>query len=214
MTRKIADLRKDYRLSALSEAGVVADPLEQFQRWLQEAVTAELPEPNAMVLATSDRYGRPSARVVLLKGLAAGSFVFFTHYRSAKGRQLSENPLAALVFLWHELERQVRVEGSVSPVSSEESLAYFRSRPRASQLGALASNQSQVVASRQVLEERFAELERRHKGGDIPLPEHWGGYCLTPIMLEFWQGRPNRLHDRLRYALQVDGSWLIERLEP
>lgn len=214
MTKTIAELRKDYRLNELSKATVVADPLAQFQQWLDEAVAAKLPEPNAMILATSDRYGRPSARVVLLKGLIAGGFVFFTHYRSAKGRQLSENPRAALVFLWHELERQVRVEGSVSRVSKEESLAYFRRRPRASQLGALASNQSQVVASRQVLEERFAALEQRYQDGDIPLPEHWGGYRLIPIMLEFWQGRPNRLHDRLRYALQVDGSWLIERLEP
>jgi pyridoxamine 5'-phosphate oxidase len=188
--------------------------LKQFQRWLHEAIEAELPEPNAMTLATVKADGSPAARVVLLKGLEATGFVFFSNYLSDKGTQLAANPQAALLFLWLELERQVRIEGHVSVIRLEESEAYFRTRPRDSQLGALASRQSRVVENRRLLEQRFEELSRRHADAEIPMPAHWGGYRLVPVMLEFWQGRPSRLHDRLRYRLQPDGNWLLERLEP
>ncbi|MGB2679860.1 MAG: pyridoxamine 5'-phosphate oxidase, partial [Candidatus Competibacter sp.] len=189
------------------------DPIKQFQLWLQEAVAARLPEPNAMTLATADRNGRPFARVMLLKECDAEGFAFFSNYQSAKGRQLAENPQAALVFLWLELERQVRVEGKVSPIAPVESEAYFRSRPRESRLGALASRQSQVVASRRILDERFQQLADCYPGDDIPMPAHWGGYRLQPELLEFWQGRQGRLHDRLRYRRR-ENDWLLERLEP
>jgi pyridoxamine 5'-phosphate oxidase len=213
MNELLAELRTDYARSELRKAGVDPDPLRQFRHWLEEAIAAELPEPNAMTLATVDTDGRPKARVVLLKGLDETGFLFFTHYTSAKGRQLAANPHAALVFLWHELERQVRIEGRVERLPRAESEGYFRSRPRASQLGALASRQSEVVANRETLEQRFAELERQYAGGGIPMPEQWGGYRLLPTLLEFWQGRPGRLHDRLRYRRQ-EGGWWLERLEP
>ena len=214
MSKSLAELRHDYALGALCEADVDPDPIKQFQRWLQTAVAARLPEPNAMTLATADRTGRPSARVVLLKECDADGFVFFTNYRSAKGRQLQQNPQAALVFLWLELERQVRVEGNVSRVAPAESEAYFRSRPRESRLGSLVSRQSQVVASRRVLDERFQQLAAQYPGDDIPMPAHWGGYRLRPELLEFWQGRHGRLHDRLRYRRDSATGWLLERLEP
>jgi pyridoxamine 5'-phosphate oxidase len=214
MSKSIAELRQDYALGALNKASVDPNPLRQFKRWLDEAIAAQLPEPNAMVLATVDNEGKPSARAMLLKGLEGDSFVFFTNYLSAKGKQLAANPHAALVFLWKELERQVRVEGSVEKISREESEAYFHTRPLGNRLGALASRQSQVVANRKVVADRFEELGNRFPDGNIPMPEHWGGYRLLPVMLEFWQGRQNRLHDRLRYRLQENSSWLIERLEP
>ncbi len=214
MSKSIAELRQEYALGALNEAEVNPDPLQQFQRWFGEAITAQLPEPNAMTLATADRTGRPYARVVLLKDCDADGFVFFTNYRSDKGRQLAESPHAALVFLWLELERQIRIEGAVSPIPSAESETYFRSRPRESRLGALASRQSQVVASRQILDERFQQLEAQYPDDNIPMPHHWGGYRIQPNMLEFWQGRHGRMHDRLRYRRQAEGSWLRERLEP
>lgn len=214
MNKPLAELRADYARSALRETGVDPDPLQQFRHWLEEAVAAELPEPNAMTLATVDADGRPKARVVLLKGLDDAGFLFFTHYTSAKGRQLAANPHAALVFLWHELERQVRIEGAVELLPRAEAEAYFRSRPRASQLGALASRQSAVVANREILEQRFEQLERWHAGGAVPMPEQWGGYRLLPTLLEFWQGRPGRLHDRLCYRRREEGGWLLERLEP
>jgi pyridoxamine 5'-phosphate oxidase len=208
-------LRHEYALGALSEADVDPDPLKQFQRWLREAINAQLPEPNAMTLATADRTGRPYARVVLLKDCDADGFVFFTNYRSDKGRQLAENPRAALVFLWLELERQVRIEGTVGPIfRPAESEAYFRSRPRESRLGSLASRQSQVVASRQILDDRFQQLATQYPDDNIPMPNHWGGYRLRPEMLEFWQGRHGRMHDRLRYRSRKSGDWLLERLEP
>lgn len=215
MSQSIAELRQEYAMGALNEAEVDPDPLLQFQRWFSEAVAAQLPEPNAMTLATADRTGRPYARVMLLKGCDADGFVFFTNYRSDKGRQLAESPHVALVFLWLELERQIRIEGAVSPIPGAESEAYFRSRPRESRLGALASRQSQVVAGRQILDERFQQLEAQYPDDNIPMPHHWGGYRVRPDLLEFWQGRHGRMHDRLRYRRSaVEGGWLLERLEP
>lgn len=216
MSSSLAALRQEYALGSLNEADVDPDPIRQFQRWLDEALKAELPEPNAFTLATADRTGRPFARVVLLKDCDVDGFVFYTNYRSDKGRQLAENPHAALVFLWLELERQVRVEGIVSKVSAAESEAYFHTRPRESRLGALASRQSQIVADRQTLDTRFAQLAAQYPEDDdnIPMPNQWGGYRVKPEMLEFWQGRHGRMHDRLRYQRQRDGGWLLERLEP
>lgn len=214
MDKSIAELRRDYTLGALTKASVAPDPIKQFQRWLQEAIAAQLPEPNAMTVATADRDGRIHARVMLLKDCDADGFVFFTNYQSDKGRQLAENPRAALLFLWLELERQVRIESVVSKVSSAESVAYFRTRPRESRLGSLASRQSQVVASRRILDERFEQLAAQYPDDDIPMPEHWGGYRARPERLEFWQGRHGRLHDRLRYSARPEGGWLLERLEP
>ena len=209
----LSELRAEYTQSELTKATVDPDPLRQFERWLNQAMAAQLPEPNAMTLATVTAGGSPAARVVLLKDIDDG-FVFFTNYTSDKGQQLAENPCAALVFLWLALERQVRVEGVVDKIAIADSQAYFRTRPRGSRLGAMASHQSRVVENRQVLEERFEKLERRFPGDDIPMPGQWGGYRLDPVMLEFWQGRRSRLHDRLRYRRQTDGDWLIERLEP
>lgn len=214
MDKSIAELRRDYTLGVLSKASVDPDPIKQFQRWLQEAVAAQLPEPNAMTVATADLAGRCHARAMLLKDCDAEGFVFFTNYQSGKGRQLAENPQAALLFLWLELERQVRIEGDVAKVAMAESAAYFRTRPRESRLGSLASQQSQVIASRQLLDERFQQLAEQYPDDAIPMPEHWGGYRLRPVMIEFWQGRHGRLHDRLRYRRLDDGGWLVERLEP
>ena len=209
----LAALRKDYALSSLSEADVDPDPVRQFDRWFADALTAQVLEPNAMTLATASRDGVPSARIVLLKGVDANGFVFFTDYRSRKGAELSENPLAALTFLWKEIERQVRVSGAVSRVSAAESESYYRSRPLGSRLGAWASHQSAVISSRTDLEHRLHEVTERFGAGDVPLPPHWGGFRLLPDEIEFWQGRTNRLHDRLRYRREESG-WAIERLSP
>ena len=214
MSQSLAELRRDYALGTLTETDIDPDPIRQFQNWLQEAVAAQLPEPNAMTLATADRAGRPYARVVLLKECDADGFVFFTHYHSDKGLQIAENPHIALVFLWLELERQVRIEGVIAQIPTAESEAYFRSRPRESRLGALASQQSQVVANRQVLDQRLEQLSTRYPDDNIPMPPYWGGYRVKPNLLEFWQGRHGRVHDRLRYRMQQEGEWLLERLEP
>jgi len=211
----IADLRRDYHRAALDERDVDRDPVRQFERWLGEAIRAEIPEPTAMTLATADRAGRPSARIVLLKGVSAGGFVFYTNYESRKGVELAVRPEAALLFHWVELERQVRVEGRVGKVLEGESDAYFASRPWKSRLGAWASPQSRVIADRALLERELAAAEQRFgvHGGDMPRPPHWGGYRLAPDRIEFWQGRESRLHDRIQYRADT-GQWRIERLAP
>lgn len=209
----IADLRRDYRARQLSEADVAADPIDQFRRWFDDALAAEILEANAMTLATASPEGRPAARIVLLKGVDHGGFVFFTNYESAKGSDLEANPYACLVCFWPELERQVRITGRAAHVEASESDAYFASRPLDSQHGAWASPQSQVIDSREVIAQRLADVVARHGAGPVPRPPHWGGYRVTPTTIEFWQGRPNRLHDRLRYR-RVDGAWILERLAP
>jgi pyridoxamine 5'-phosphate oxidase len=210
---EISELRREYRAAGLDRDQLDDDPLAQFGRWFGEAERADLIEPNAMTLATSSPDGRPSARIVLLKGFGPDGFVFFSNYASRKGDELAANPNAALVFWWPPLERQVRLEGSVERTTTEESEAYWASRPLGSRLAALASAQSQVLAGREELVRRVEELAARHRDGDVPLPEAWGGYRLVPDAFEFWQGQPNRLHDRFRYTRHQDG-WLVERLSP
>lgn len=207
------DLRQEYRAAQLNEQDVEQDPILQFGKWFNAAVAAQLYEPNVMTLATSDRFGKPSARIVLLKGFDENGFVFYTNYESKKGNDLIENPQAAVVFFWPELERQVRIEGVVSKVDAQTSADYFHSRPTGSQIGATASPQSRVISSREVLEEKVAQLTKDFEGQEIPLPEHWGGYLIEPTHVEFWQGRPSRLHDRIVYEL-TEGSWIINRLAP
>lgn len=209
----LAALRRDYALSTLSEAQVDRDPIRQFEHWFGDAIAAGVLEPNAMTLATATRGGVPSARVVLLKGVDADGFVFYTDYRSRKSTELMENPRAAAVFLWKEIERQVRVSGTVTRVTAAESEAYYRSRPIGSRLGAWASHQSAVITGRDELEQRLREVTARFAGDDVPLPPHWGGFRIAPEEIEFWQGRPNRLHDRLRYRREPSG-WVISRLSP
>lgn len=213
MSDPIASFRLAYTHATLDEGDVAADPMAQFLAWFEEARAARLREPNAMTLATATPDGAPSARVVLLKGVDERGFVFFTDYRSRKGAELEANPRAALVFFWAELERQVRVTGTVARVAREESEAYYASRPLGSRLGAWASHQSRVIGGRDELERSAAEIAERFAEGDVPLPPHWGGYRVAPESVEFWQGRASRLHDRLRYERR-DGGWRIERLSP
>ena len=209
---KIAHLRKDYALRRLDETDVDADPFRQFHAWLAEAIEAEVPEPTAMTLATVDDEGSPSARIMLLKALDARGFVFYTNYQSRKGQELTARPRAALTFFWKELERQVRIEGTVEKVSAAESDEYFASRPLGSRIGAWASTQSATIASRPWLEARVKAAEAQH-GDHPPRPPHWGGYRVLPDWLEFWQGRQSRLHDRIAYTREA-GGWKISRLSP
>jgi pyridoxamine 5'-phosphate oxidase len=210
----IADLRRDYALASLDRSDVVPDPIEQFRRWFANATDASVPEPNAMTLATVGADGAPDARIVLPKGVDERGFTFFTDYRSQKGSDLETTPTAALVFFWVELERQVRIRGTVTRLPAAESAAYYDSRPRGSRIGAWASTQSSVIEDRSVLEARVQDVEARFPGESAPpLPPHWGGYLVTPTQIEFWQGRQSRLHDRIRYR-RADGHWAIERLSP
>ncbi len=209
----IADIRTEYRQRSLSERDMAEDPIVQFLNWFDEALTAHVAEPNAMCLATATPDGRPSARMVLLKGADAQGFVFYTDFRSRKGRELTENPNAALCFHWEDLQRQVRVAGAVQHLSRAESDDYFQSRPRGSRIGAWSSVQSTELASREVLAQALKENERRFSGSAIPLPDHWGGFRVVPDELEFWQGRPDRLHDRFQYR-RGSGDWTMRRLSP
>jgi pyridoxamine 5'-phosphate oxidase len=210
----IADIRKEYKLQTLSEKEAAADAIEQFDQWWDEAINSELVEVNAMTLATASANGIPDARIVLLKGYDKNGFVFFTNYQSNKGKELLDNPNACLVFFWAALERQVRITGTVAKISGTESDAYFISRPVGSRMGAWASPQSEVITKREEIEENLKNIEQQFSDGNIPRPPHWGGYIVKPVQIEFWQGRPSRLHDRIRYALQVNNNWLIERLAP
>ncbi len=210
----IADIRKDYKLKDLTEEQAHKHPIDQFTQWWQEAITAEIDEVNAMTLATASTTGLPDARIVLLKEYDKQGFVFFTNYGSAKGHQLEENPHATLVFFWKELERQVRISGQVERVSEEENDQYYNSRPEGSRIGAWASPQSQVIESREWLDEQDLNFREIFRSKPITRPQHWGGYRVKPLRIEFWQGRPSRLHDRLYYTLNQQGSWIMERLAP
>jgi pyridoxamine 5'-phosphate oxidase len=210
----LSELRKDYTLKGLTEDEMDADPIRQFSVWMDEALAARIPEPTAMTLATATKDGKPSARIVLLKKFDSSGFVFFTNYESRKGRELSDNPVAALTFHWADLERQVRLIGAAVRVSRADSEAYFHTRPIGSQISAWASRQSRVLPNRTGLEKDVQRLEEQFRGKEIPLPSNWGGFRIIPSEIEFWQGRQNRLHDRLRYILGKNGSWILERLSP
>ena len=225
MSNEIADIRKDYKLASLEEADVAANPIDQFTRWWNEAVASQIDEVNAMTLATANAAGVPAARIVLLKGYNPNGFIFFTNYESDKGKNLAQNPHAALVFFWKELERQIRIEGTVEKVSAEESDRYFNSRPASSRIGAWASPQSAVIENRTVIEQNVERYSSIFANDSIERPDHWGGYIVKPRSIEFWQGRSSRLHDRIRYTIEAsaynaatdtrsDANWKIERLAP
>lgn len=214
MNKAVADLRKEYSSQTLLESDVVAHPIQQFQKWWDQAIAAEVLEANAMTLATASADGLPSARIVLVNDFDERGFVFYTNYKSFKALQLDENPKASLLFHWKELERQVRITGIVTKVSEAESDDYFQSRPVGSRIGAWASPQSQVIENREWLEKEFEKRKEEFKNGVIPRPAHWGGYRVKPVLLEFWQGRFSRLHDRIQYTLEQDGTWKRERLSP
>jgi pyridoxamine 5'-phosphate oxidase len=214
MENSIAGIRKNYSQNSLTEQSADKDPIKQFDTWWKQAVEAKIDEVNAMTLATASADGLPSARIVLLKEFSDKGFAFYTNYNSFKGKQLEENPKACLVFFWKEMERQVRITGIVQKVSPQDSELYFHSRPAGSQIGAAVSPQSTVIESREWLENKFSSMEKELRGGQVSRPENWGGYLVKPVVIEFWQGRPSRLHDRLEYTLQENGSWKIERLAP
>jgi len=214
MHNNIADIRRDYSHKSLSESEVDANAIKQFEKWWHEAVNSKIDEVNAMTLATASLDALPSARIVLLKEVNEKGFVFFTNYESYKAQQLAENPKACLVFFWKELERQVRVTGLIEKISGKQSDEYFQSRPESSRIGAWASPQSRVIEDREWLDEKFNELVNKMEGTAIPRPPHWGGYIVKPVVIEFWQGRPSCLHDRIQYSLDENGEWKIERLAP
>lgn len=212
-SKDIQNLRRDYKLKTLSKSEVKSDPLEQFSIWFEEALNSQLPEPNAMILATVSADCKPSLRTLLLKGFDQRGFIFYTNYNSRKGKELEKNPAASLLFFWPELERQIRIEGTVEKISPEESKKYFATRPYKSRLGAWASNQSEVIPNRLTIVKKFLYYLVKFHTKEIPLPDFWGGYVLKPSAYEFWQGRPNRLHDRIRYRKE-NSEWIIERLSP
>lgn len=212
-TEAIQSLRQEYRSAMLTEKDASVDPIVQFRKWFEEAVNANIYEPNVMTLATADRNGKPSARIVLLKGMDEMGFCFYSNYLSKKGKEMKKNPQACLVFFWPELERQVRIEGRIEKLDKETSEAYFHSRPKASQIGAVVSPQSQPIPNREQLEQKATQFAKEYADKEIPKPAHWGGYILKPTMIEFWQGRESRLHDRLSYQL-IEKKWRRERLAP
>lgn len=210
----IADLRVDYKKKELDYKHLLNDPLQQFEKWFQEALNAEVPETNAMVLSTVDEVGQPFSRVVLLKGIEDRKFLFYTNYQGRKGQHIAVNKKVSVTFFWQPLERQVNIIGTAEKVDSHTSDQYFHSRPRKSQLGAWASAQSEPLESRNLLKKKFVRHALRYFGREVPRPPHWGGYAITPSKIEFWQGRPSRLHDRMQFSLQENGEWKIERLSP
>ncbi len=210
----IANMRRVYQLQSLLEKDVNADPIKQFENWWTVAIETKVEEPNAMTLATCNALGKPSARIVLLKEIKQNGFIFFTNYQSKKAKDIEENGFAALVFFWKELERQIRIEGSIKQVSAGESDAYFSIRPRASQIGAWSSPQSSIIENREFLQKNVEKYSEQFQSGTVPRPDFWGGYILEPTLIEFWQGRPGRLHDRLRYSLSTNNEWIINRLAP
>lgn len=212
--QEIQNLRQDYSASTLSENSTKGDPIKQFEQWFNEALEAKLHEPNAMTLSTATVTGKPSARIVLLKGFHTGGFIFFTNYLSRKGKEIAKNPQGALTFFWGGLERQVRIEGTIEKVSKEDSEKYFHSRPKGSQVGAVVSPQSQEIESRELLEQKWNELEAEYADKEVPKPSYWGGYILNPQLVEFWQGRPSRMHDRILYKKTDKKTWKKVRLAP
>ena len=214
MSDNISDLRKEYTKASLDIESALRNPFEQFEKWFNEAQNGQLPEPNAMVLSTVDTDGQPFQRTVLMKALEENGIVFYTNYKSRKAKQIEANNKVNILFPWFPMERQVAIQGVAVKVSTKESLSYFLSRPHGSQLGAWVSQQSQVISSRSILEMKLAEMKQKFKEGKVPLPDFWGGYRIEPTSFEFWQGRQNRLHDRLLYEKQADGSWQISRLSP
>lgn len=214
MPVKIADIRKTYSKKSLTEKSAAADPIQQFTKWWKEALKSDIDEVNAMTLATASADGVPAARIVLLKDYSPEGFVFFTNYGSTKGDEIRENPKACLVFFWKELERQVRITGMIEKIPAHESDEYFHSRPWESQVGALTSPQSKVIRNREWLQTRYKTLSKQYKNKQVPRPDHWGGYIVKPAIVEFWQGRPGRLHDRLQYRLNEKMKWVLERLAP
>lgn len=212
--KDIQDLRQDYRAASLSEKDIKQDPFIQFDSWFNQARASEMHEPNAMNLATATTDGRPSSRIVLLKGYNAEGFIFYTNYLSRKGKEIAKNPLGAITFWWGPLERQVRIEGTIEKISKQDSEAYFLSRPKGSQIGAVVSPQSQEIEGREALEEKWNKLEKEYEDKDVPKPAHWGGYILKPRLFEFWQGRTSRLHDRIVFKRADKNNWKIVRLAP
>lgn len=214
MNKPISDLRQDYTKSELTESNILPNPIDQFLNWFEAARHSGVLEPNAMTLSTIDENGHPKSRIVLLKEVENGTFVFYTNYESAKGNHIKNNPVVSITFWWDKMERQVNISGSIEKVDREQAEKYFHSRPVGSQIGAWVSHQSSIVPNREFLENKLADLTKEFEGKIVPLPDYWGGYRISPTSIEFWQGRPNRLHDRIRYTKMKGGEWKIERLSP